>query len=309
MDPRVLERILAPFTRRWGWARTALRVHQRFSEVHGGYLASAVTLAAFISIFPLLLVAIAVFGFITHGNPDFPRKVIEQLGLTGEAANSMVTTLGTASESRRAASIIGLVALLWTGLGLVAAIEFAFDAVWQVAGRGIKDKAVGLLWLVGSALLMAMSFLITGLLNFLSGWLTPLLLLVGLAFDLGLWLFALKVLTNRPLPWKALLPGAIVGAIGLEVLKALGALYVPHAVASSSALYGSLGTVFAILAWLFFFGELTVYAAVVNVIRWEEDHGTVTVEIEVPRMPGPAPAGVNRAGESTAATGVNAPTA
>ena len=44
-----------------------------------------------------------------------------------------------------------------------------------------------------------------------------------------------------------------------EVLKALGSIYVPQPVASSSALYGSIGAVFAILAWLFFFGGLLVY--------------------------------------------------
>src|SRR2546423_6311601 len=120
MDPRVLERLLGPFTRRWGWARTALRVQQRFGELHGGYLASAITLAAFLSIFQLLLVAIAVVGFIAHGNADFPRKVIEQLGLSGNAADAMVKTLRTASKSRRSASIIGLVGLLWSGLALVA---------------------------------------------------------------------------------------------------------------------------------------------------------------------------------------------
>src|SRR5438045_1086789 len=163
MNPRVFERLFGPFTRRWGWARTALRVQQRFGEVHGSYLASAITLAAFVSIFPLLLVAIAVIGFITHNNPDFPRKVIEQLGLTGSAADTMVKSLATASKSRRAASVVGLVALLWSGLGLVAAIQFAFDAVWQISGRGMKDRGVGLLWLVGSGLLMAVSFLATGM--------------------------------------------------------------------------------------------------------------------------------------------------
>ena len=46
---------------------------------------------------------------------------------------------------------------------------------------------------------------------------------------------------------------------------------------------------FAVLAWLLFFGRLVVYASVVNVVRWEEDHGTVTVEIELPRVPGEVP--------------------
>jgi uncharacterized BrkB/YihY/UPF0761 family membrane protein len=168
-----------------------------------------------------------------------------------------------------------------------------------VSGRGLKDKGVGLLWLAGSGLLLAVSFAITGSLNFLPWFLAPLVLVVGLAFDVALWIFTLKVLTNRPVPWKSLLPGAAVGAIGLELLKAIGSIYVPRAVASSSALYGSLGTVFAILAWLFFFGQLTTYAAVLNVVRWEEDNGTVTAEIELPRMPGQVQVGVTRAGEST----------
>ena len=71
-----------------------------------------------------------------------------------------------------------------------------------------------------------------------------------------------------------------------EVLKAAGAYYVARAVADSSQLYGSLGVVFAILAWLFFFGRLIVYSAVVNVILWEREEGTVTVVTQVPKQPG-----------------------
>jgi uncharacterized BrkB/YihY/UPF0761 family membrane protein len=118
--------------------------------------------------------------------------------------------------------------------------------------------------------------------------------------NLALWLWAMKVLQNRSVGWKDLLPGAVVGAVGLELLKVLGAVYVPQAVASSSALYGSLGTVFAIIAWLLFFGRLVVYATVVNVVRWEEDHGTVTAEIELPRLPGEVPLTTTRAGEAQA---------
>jgi uncharacterized BrkB/YihY/UPF0761 family membrane protein len=73
---------------------------------------------------------------------------------------------------------------------------------------------------------------------------------------------------------------------------------VPRAVAASSALYGSIGVVFAILAWLFFFGRLVVYVAVVNVIRWEEDHGTVTVEIELPKHPDTVAVEATRSGEA-----------
>jgi hypothetical protein len=44
--------------------------------------------------------------------------------------------------------------------------------------------------------------------------------------------------------------------------------------------------VFAILAWLFFFGRLVVYSTVLNVVLWERTHGTVTIDLEVPSLPG-----------------------
>jgi hypothetical protein len=59
--------------------------------------------------------------------------------------------------------------------------------------------------------------------------------------------------------------------------------------------------VFATLAWLLFFGRLVVYAAVTNVVRWEEDHGTVTAEIELPRLPGQVPVSATRSGEAAPA--------
>jgi uncharacterized BrkB/YihY/UPF0761 family membrane protein len=80
------------------------------------------------------------------------------------------------------------------------------------------------------------------------------------------------------------------------VLKAVGALYVPRAIASSSALYGSIGVVFAVLAWLALYARLVVYGAVVNVLRWEAREGTDTIEIQVPHHEGQVPVTANRGG-------------
>src|SRR5207247_795400 len=89
------------------------------------------------------------------------------------------------------------------------------------------------------------SFGITTVLNFLPGLLAPLGILAGLAVNFALWLWAMKVLTNRDVGWKALVPGAVFGAMGFEIRKAVGSIYVPRLVASSQPLYGTLGIVFA----------------------------------------------------------------
>ncbi len=292
------ERILGPLCRRWGWFATAVRAQERFGEVHGNYLAAAVTLTSFLSLFPLLLAFIGVIGFFSHGTTDLPGQVIERLGLTGEAARAVQSGIDAAERSRRAASVVGVVGLLWSGLGLVAALQFSFDSAWQVAGRGVKDKLYGLAWLAGAGMLFLASAAVTSALRVVPGPVWAPALAATFAVDVILWLWTFRSLTNRQLGLRALLPGAVVGAVGLEALKVVGGIYVPMAIASSSALYGSIGVVFAILAWLLFFGRLVVYAAVVNVVRWEEDHGTVTAEIELPRVPGEVPAGVTRAGEA-----------
>lgn len=290
------DRLLAPFIARWKWFATVVRVQDRFNEVHGGYLAAAVTLAAFTSIFPLLLVTVGVVGILSL-NSDLPAEVIGRLGLTGQAADLVLKAIATAQKSRKGAIGFGTIGLLWSGLGLVAAIQYAFDNVWQVTGRGLRDKLGGVIWLAGSVVILVVSFGLTALFT-LSPWLAPASLALGVAVNFALWLWTLKALLNVVVPWRALVPGAALGAIGLEVLKVVGSIYVPRVVTASSALYGSVGVVFAILAWLFFFGRLAVYVAVVNVVRWEDVHGTVTAEIELPKHPDVVAVEATRAGEA-----------
>jgi membrane protein len=287
--------VLDRLKRRWQalrdrhpWLGIAVDVHSRFNERHGGALASAVTLAAFLALFPLVLVAVAVLGFVTSGNPDVTREILDALAIPSDsdAATTIRDAVATAEDSRKAASVVGLAGLLWSGLGLVAALQHAYNMVWQVEGRGIRDKAFGLLWLVGAGLLFVASFALTTLVQFLPWVLAPLEIVIAVLLGMGLFLWAEKVLPNRDVGWRPLLPGALAAGIGFELLKVLGSIYVPRAVASSSALYGSIGVVFAILAWLFFFGRLLVYASALNVVLWERAHGTVVIDLEVPSLPG-----------------------
>lgn len=294
----MLDRVLCPLAKRWAWVETALRVQKRYDEIHGGYLGSAVTLSAFLALFPLLLAVVGVVGMVSHSAADLPGTVIAKLGIRDPSTTKLLRdAFATAEASGKAASLIGVVGLLWSGLGLVAAFQFVFDAVWQAPGRGLKEKLYGLAWLVGAGLLFLASFAVNVVLAYLPGPAAPVAVLGNLALGVPLWLWTFHVLTNRDVGWKALLPGAVVGAVGLQLLQTVGGIYVPRLVSSSSGLYGSIGVVFAILAWLLFFGRLLVYAVTLNVVRWEESHGTVTAEIEVPKMPGHVPVGATRAGE------------
>jgi membrane protein len=77
----------------------------------------------------------------------------------------------------------------------------------------------------------------------------------------------------------------VVGAVGLEILKLIGGYVVPMLVARSSALYGTLGVVFALLTWLLVLGRLVVLVSVIEVLGWERTHGTDDVVVADPTLP------------------------
>jgi membrane protein len=286
--------------RRWRPTRIALDVQERYGELHGGELASAITLSAFLSLLPLLLVGIAVFGFFSAASSkDLAVETVKRLGLdaSSDTANLIAEAIRTAESSRKAASVLGFAGLLWTGLGLVGALQYAWNTAWQVPGRGVRDKAVGLAWLLGAGVLFAASFVLSAGSQLLPWYLAPIGILAGLGTGVVLWLWTAHTLPNRQVGWRALLPGAVLGAAGFEILKVVASFIVPRVVASSSDLYGPVGVVFAVLGWLLIFGRLVVYSAILEVVLWEEHHGTVTLAIEAPARPGIDPISATRAGE------------
>lgn len=287
---------IARWRARWPWLDGLLRITDRFGAIGGGPLASSIALATFVSLFPLLLVVIAVVGFLSSSDSTFAFDLIRDLGLRGRAAETMRDALETAEGSRRAASIVGLVGLLWSGLGVVGSLQTALNAVWQVTGRGLVERLYALRWLVGAGGLFLATAALGALLRLAPGPARPVTVLLGLALTTVLFLWTYSSLGNANVGWRVHLPGSLLVAVGFEILKVVGTFLIPRAVSSSSALYGSLGVVFAVLAWLLLYGRLILYGAVLNVVRYEAAAGTVSVQIDVPRIDGEVPLSTNRGG-------------
>jgi len=114
------------------------------------------------------------------------------------------------------------------GSSFAVSVATAYDVAWGVPSRTVRARLVGLGWLAGGAVLLAAGSLVTALLTELPALVLPLVLALSLAINTVLWLWTSWILHNRDHPpWRALLPGAIVGAVGLEVLKIAGGYVVP----------------------------------------------------------------------------------
>jgi len=275
---------------------TVLTVHERVNAVGGGAYSSALALAGLLSLFPLVLVGIAVVGFFSASDVDLAAETVERLGLEGQAARTMLDAFTAAERTRGTVTVIGLVGLLWTGLAVVDAASAMVNTVWQVTGRGLVGKLHELGWVAGAGFVFLVSMATASLVRVLPGPAAVPSALLGFVLDTLLVLWTFRALTKVAVPWRTHLPGAIVGGVGFAVLKLVAGLYVPRLVTSSSALYGSIGVVFALLAWFVLGAKLLMYGTAFNVVRYERGHGTVQVPIEVPRIEGEVPTEVTRGG-------------
>ena len=156
--------------------------------------------------------------------------------------------------------MLGLAGLLWSGLGVVNALQYAWNTAWQVrAGSATRPWGSGgwperrCCCRFRSPFAGSSAALVPGA--------------VGSAgchrHRCGL---DAHTLPNR-VGWRALLPAAVVGAAGFEVLKVV-ASFRPRAVASSS-LYGPWGS--SSRSWLALLWRLVVYSAVIEVVLLEGD--------------------------------------
>ncbi len=264
------------------WVRTFVA---RFNQLNGRANAAAITLYGFLALFAITLLAVAVVGFVDEGRQNVAANIVEFLGVTGTAAKTVTDAVDQARQTREVASIIGVVGLVWTGSGFALAIANAYDIAWRVPHRATRERILGLGWLLGFGVIIAASVYVTTFIERLPIAVAPLVFLAGAAINTVLWLWTSWILPNRRVPWRALLPAAVVGGIAFEVLKIAGGIVVPRLVARSSALYGTIGVVFALLAWLLILGRRGVMMSGLEVLRGAKTHGTEVVELRGPALP------------------------
>jgi membrane protein len=284
---------------RWSWFDHLLRTVRRYQSQRGDRLAGAVTYFAFLSFFPLLALAFSIFGYVITVWEDARLTLIAALNqqLPGLAESVRVEQL---ADARAGAGLVGLVGLLYAGLGALDALREALrdmtmsgvPPVNMIVGR-LRDLVA--LLLIGVTLLfssMAGGFAVSATGTVL-GWLgldesslaTGLVraaaMLIGLGADTLVFLVVLGWLGRLWEPRRALLKGAVVGAIGFEVLKQLAALLLSHTL--NNPIYGTFAVVVGLLVWINLSARWTLY-----VTAW-----TATAGGSPPPEPTPPPAGVH----------------
>ena len=108
-----------------------LAVVYKFFDDQGNYLAAIITYYAFVAIFPLLLIASSVLGFVLQGNEELERDILSsalsQFPIVGTQLGRPEGLQGSAS-----AVVVGSLAALYGVVGLGQAAQNVVNAAWAV---------------------------------------------------------------------------------------------------------------------------------------------------------------------------------
>lgn len=246
-------------------------VVKKFGDDQAGQLAALIAYYGFLSLFPLLLVLVTVLGFVLHGDPAEQRRILS--GTLGQfPIVSDQLKLHSLSGSAPALAI-GIVGSLLSGLAITGATQNAFNRIWSVPFKRRPNfiftrlRGLGMLALLGT--LSIVSTVAAGFVG-TSSHSAPAVVggvAIALAVNLALFTAAFKLLTAIDVPWRDLLPGVIVAAVGWQLLQHLGGYYVEHELKHTAPLYGIFAFVLGLLAWLYLGAQMTIFAAEINVVR------------------------------------------
>lgn len=261
---RALERLPAR-ARRVPVLGLAIAVAERASRDAVGMLAAALTYYLFLSLFPLLLLALSILGFVLS-DPALQARWAERLaGAVPGLEPFLGRNLRALARGRTGAGAAALAGLLWTSLGAAEAARGVLARVFRRRPAGNlllqKLRSALSLGLVGIVVLAS-----TAATAFLAGRpaapARPLGYLATLAVDTGLFLLVYRYLTPGPgPPARDLLPAAIVMGVGWSALKVAGTWYGLRVVARASAVYGAFAAALGILAVLHVATRVFVYGA------------------------------------------------
>ena len=262
------------FQRRHTWLGMPLGVIYKFFDDRGPYLAALITYYSFVSLFPLLLLAFSVAGFVLQGHPEL-RHDLEQTArqrIPGIGPHLSIETF----HGSGVALAVGIIGTLYACMGAMQASQASFNTIYGVPRNEQPNpfksriRSLGLIALLGTGILLStgIAALLTTA-NDLSRQLGPLIQVGGyvLNYVVNFVLFsaAFQLLTARELRWRQVMRGGLIAAGLYMLLQIFGSSFVSRTARAS--LYQVFAVVIATLIWMYLQSLILILAAEINVVH------------------------------------------
>ncbi len=247
---------------------TLTAIYKTVSERNISFLAAGFAYYAFVSLIPLVLLALVV-GSLLGGEAAAERLVLLAGDFLPPAGEELVTEALTTEAGRAQATVVALAIASWGALKVFRGLSLAFDIVYdEVATDSLAEQIRdGLTVIVAGAGALALMMVIGAVLGIAANVVPFAGLLSWIALLAGLVLVFLPIYYVLPpisVTISEVLPGTVFAAVGWTILQVGFQIYAANA--GRYAAYGAVGVVILFVTWLYFAGILILVGAVINVV-------------------------------------------
>jgi len=259
--------------RKYRMADIAVESAHGYQQHRSANAAALIAYYGFLTLFPALLLATTVLGFVLDNNPtlraDIVDTAIAQIPIIGR---EVLTETGGLTGSTLAI-MIGILGAVWGATRAFVALQDALDNIWEVPLHERHNLVIRRLHGIVGLLTIAAGQLATVALTSIASYAN-----VGLVTQLFIALSAVVVnsavigtmfryLTAAPATWKMVRFGAIAAGVGFTLLQLAGTNIVARLLSGAQGVYGTFASVLALTAWISLHATIALFSAEVNATR------------------------------------------
>jgi membrane protein len=257
-------RMIVTTTREWSEHRT---IRLGAGLAYYGLFALIPVLAVSLSIASIFFAREDVQAYLTD-------QLLELLGDDAASVGSAVAALLDQVGSVVGLGVVGLVSLLFAASLLVIALQDALNTIWERPVRtGIRHTVARRLFafvvVAASGGLLVVSFALNAVSALFEEIVPDVAVVesvgevfgVAVSWALGISVIALlfRYLPDTRVPWRSVLPGAVVTAFGVAIgTVAIGAYLRRYA---ATSLLGATGSIFLVLIWIYYEAQIILAGA------------------------------------------------
>jgi len=247
------------------------------------------------SIGPLLVVVIAIAGFV-FGDEAASGQIVGTIGgVVGESGALMVEEMVKSANKPGAgiiASTIGFATLLLGAAGLFGQLKDALNTIWEVKPRpglgiigALKKNVLSFGMVVGTGFLLLASLVVNAAIAALGDFLVdklpggPLLwqivnYVISLAVVTLLFALIFKVLPDVNIPWGIVWVGAAITALLFVVGQVALGFY--FGISDPGSAFGAAGSLVLILVWIYYSAQILFFGAEITQANARRRNAPVT---------------------------------
>jgi membrane protein len=238
-------------------------------------LGAALAFYTAFSMAPLLIIVIAIFGFILGEHTvqaEIIKRVQEMIGPQGANAVKTMVQAAYRPGSGLWATIIGIAVILFGSTSALVMLKQALNIVWEAKPNPdaplwnmVKERLLSFIMILLIGFLLVLSLLLSVALSFVTGFfhqvlpIPPVVMQVAdlvISVLLITLLFALiyKVLPDVEIAWTDVWIGSAITAVLFTLGKFLFSLYLGRS--SISSAYGAASSLAIILMWVYYSAQI-----------------------------------------------------